>query len=975
VTNKNLCNQRERMLDSARGNVTRKDRAQGLRQTSASARSRLAFAFCLLLLVTIPVPVASDKAGASPLVTDKVNLPLSNQFAPTNQIGLTGAGDVFFTPRQTAFFRWDSSSGARTRVIQAGDPHPGFPGSNTDLVASPFDVNSAGHAATVNFFSQKDTRIPRGVFVYDGTTFQEVAMRGDVAPGTGGEVFFNFSQTRINDTDQVAFVVGFEPPFLGTAGVFLGSTAGPPAKIAVIGETAPGTGGGTYGSFQIIGLNNAGQVAFVSSILGGSTSLAVFAGSTSGVSKVVARGDPATGTTGTFGVLIQNPFLNAAGDVAFAAQVIGGGPANQGVWIGNSTGAPAKVMVNSDPTGTSLGGTFGGAVFINGFDSAGKALFRSNPVGATSDHALFQKDLSNPADVVFARNQPAPGGTTEVFRTTMQATVNSNGDVAFLASLQGGPFPVGWFLKESAAPTVKIAFEGDSTPAGGTFGLAGANQPAEINGNGQLAFFADILGPNATGVFLYTPGSGIASVVNTNDSLPAGANPVLRNFMPAASDDLLLFYAFKAGGRAATFTKTLHSGGGQITRIFGEGDTAPVIGGALWGVLANFGSINDSEEVAFATGEVVGASVYPASIILTHKPGVGMQKVAATGDPAPGAAGGTFIAFDTVTFFRPPSRINSSGQVAFFANIAGSVSNSSPNGIFIGSASGGIQPVARIGDPSPVAGIFVNFQQADISLNDAGQVAFRGISQVTPTLQRPAVFVGNGTAPPVKVVRQGDPGPGGSLVASIPFRFHINNAGQVAYVANLSGGSSPQGVFLGTAGGAQMVVALAGDPAPGTGGGAFSAFKESDIELNNPGAVAFWAEISGAFATSGYFLGSATAAPAARLIEGQALPGGGAAGVLSPGLNNFIGEQFSLTDFEMSMSFVNVTGAPNLSRLVIANAAGVLRELATTGDKAKGTGSTFSGLFNSVATNSTGHFFFSALMVDGQAKYGIFWDK
>ncbi|MFY9572716.1 MAG: choice-of-anchor tandem repeat NxxGxxAF-containing protein, partial [Blastocatellia bacterium] len=659
----------------------------------------------LLCLIATPLPQSSaDEPTASPLVTDIASLALSNQFAPANGIGLTGTGDVFFSQRHTAFFRWDSSSGTRTRVLQAGDPHPGFPGSVTDLVASPFHVNSLGHAATVNFFTQKGARLPRGVFVYDGTTFQAVAMRGDVAPGTGGQVFFSFGAVRINASDQVAFIGLFEPPNLGTLGLFIGSTTGPPVKIAALGDVAPGTGGGTYSSFQLFGFNDSGQVAFFSNIAGGSASRAVFIGSISGVSKVVAQGDPAPGTTGTFNLVTQNPFpyaLNAAGDVAVSAQVIGGAPNNQGIWIGNSTSAPAKLLVTTDPTATTIGGFFGGQIFLHGFDDTGKALFRSNPVGATSSHALFQKDLSNPANVIFARSQPAPGGTTEVFQTTIQATVNDSGDVAFLASLLGGAFKFGWFLKDSAAPAVKITFQGESTPAGGTFGLEGANQLAEINNNRQVAFFGDILGPNDTGIFLYTPGSGLASVVNTGDSLPAGANPVIRTFMPAASDDLLLFYAFKAGGRIAAFTQTLQPCGSQITRIFGEGDTAPVIGGAVWGVLANFGLINDSEEVAFAATDVVGASVYPASIIFTHKPGVGLQKIAATGDPAPGAAGGTFSTFDTGTFFRPPARIDSSGRVAFFAAIAGSVSNSSPGGIFIGSVSGGVQRVARNADASP----------------------------------------------------------------------------------------------------------------------------------------------------------------------------------------------------------------------------------------------------------------------------------
>jgi hypothetical protein len=539
--------------------------------------------------------------------------------------------------------------------------------------------------------------------------------------------------------------------------------------------------------------------------------------------------------------------------------------------------------------------------------------------------------------------------------------------------LQGGPFEFGWFLKQNASPAVKIAFQGDSTPAGGTFGLAGANQPAEINANGQVAFFADILGPNAIGVFVFTPGGGIAPVVNTSDVLPPGANTVIRNFMPAASDDRLLFYASKAGGRVAVFTKPLHAGNGQITRLFGDGDTAPTIGGAIYGVISNFGLINDSEEVAYATNEVIGASVYPASIVFTHKPGMGLQKIAATGDPAPGLAGGTIATFDTAGFLAPPGRINSSGQVAFFAGIAGSASNSSPGGIFIGSASGGIQRVARIGDPSPLAGNFVNLQTGNLSLNDAGQVAFRGVSQVSPTVQAPALFVGSGTASPAKLVAVGDPGPAATIVDGIPSRFQINNAGQVAYVAGLSAGS---GVFLGTAGGAQTPVALTGDPAPGTGAGLFSSFREPNIELNNSGQVALWATVSGAPATSGYFIGSATAAPVARLIEGQSLPGGGAVGFLSPGLNNFIGEVFSLTDAgELCMHVINVSGAPNLSRQVIAGADGVLRDFVNTGDKAKGTGSSFGVLFTSTGTNSSGMFLVSAILVEGSATHGIFQDR
>jgi hypothetical protein len=939
---------------------------------------RMALMLCGFLLVsTIFSPSGgADQPTNKALVTDKANLPLSDQFAPPAQIRLTNSGDVFFNPGSFAFFRWSSGSDSRTRLLQAGDPHPGVPGSVCDLVGNGLQTNSLGHAAMLNFFAVEDARNPRGLFVYDGASFLKVALRDEIAPGTGGQLFANFAQFRINDSDQVGFQANFDPiPNNSPVGIFIGAPNVAPVKVAVTGETAPGTGGGVYGALQLIGFNNAGQVAFLSDITGGTTSRAVFIGTTSGVSKVAATLDSATGTTGFFNLLpaVNNYALNENGDLAFHSIVSGIAPsAVDGIWIGNSSAPPTKLLVNNDLTGSSLGGSFGVGINLRGFNNAGKVLFQSNPVGATSNQALFLKDLSNPTQVVFARNQSVPGGTTETFLTTIQASLNDSGDVAFLAQLQSGSAPFGWFLGSGAALPIKIALQGEATPVGGTYGLAGMLTPAQINSVSQVAFQADVLGPNTTGAFRWTPGGGTVSIVNTNDTLPAGANPIIRTFMPGASDDRFVFRAFKAGGRSIAFTEPIKPGGGKTTRIVGEGDSAPGIGGALYGVSADISMINDNEEMAFATNRVIGASVYPAGVIFTHKPGVGLQKVAATGDTAPGIGGGTFVSFGPVQ--TPPSQLNSQGQVAFFANIAGSAGNASRNGVFIGSVSGVVQAVARMGDVSPIGGAFANITNADISLNESGQVTFHAISQSGIT-QTPAIFTGSVTASPVKVVARGDAGPGGSIVSVIPLNFQMNNAGQVVYVAGLVGGSSPKGIFLGTAGGAQASVALAGNGAPGTGDGVFSDFRDFDIELNNSGAVAFRADINGGTASSGVFLGSASAPPAPRLIEGQPLPGGGTVGPLTPALN-FIGEPFALTESgEMSIFVFNVSGAPNLQGHVIANSAGVLREFVTVGKKAQGTGSDFGITFQAVATNSTGQFFFSAILVNGQARWGVFADK
>jgi len=80
----------------------------------------------------------------------------------------------------------------------------------------------------------------------------------------------------------------------------------------------------------------------------------------------VAQGDPDTWeqparSTRDAGSIQLCP--KRRGDVAFAAQVIGRTSGHQGIWIGNSTSAPAKLMVNSDPTGTSLA-SFGNGVLL-----------------------------------------------------------------------------------------------------------------------------------------------------------------------------------------------------------------------------------------------------------------------------------------------------------------------------------------------------------------------------------------------------------------------------------------------------------------------------------------------------------------------------------------------------------------------------------------------------------------------------------
>ena len=915
----------------------------------------------VIALVVAPIPqISAAKPTATAVVTDQTNLKLSNQFGPPNQFILTNAGDVLFTSgSNTALFRW--SGGVNTRLLQTADSHPGFANSTIeDFVAANLVVNALGHAAMTNLFVQKGVRPTRGVFVYDGTNFEKVALGGAVAPGSGGNTFFNFNQLQINDSDQVAFRARLEPIAIGPLGLFIGSPTTAPIKIALPGDPAPSTGGGTFQNLQTIGLNNAGHVAFLSTIIGGTTNRALFLWTPSGISKVVAAGDAAPGTTGTFGGLNNNPanyFFNDSDEIAFTAGVAGGGATTVGIWVGSGSGPPTKLVVNDDATGASFGGDFGGGIRVRGLNNSGKVLFQSNPgSGATASHALFLKDVSTAAQVVFFQGQTAPGGTTEVFGFTQQALLNASGGVAFLARLSGGPSLLGWFLGSGTAAPIKIALQGDAAPAGGTFGLAGRNQAGRINSAGRVLFAADVIGPNQVGLFRFTPGGGITPVMGTNDALPSGANSFVNASTPGASNDALVFYAQKAGGRSNVFTKAFRGGGGP-TRRAGEGDPAPGIGGVLWNIDPFAGLINNSEEVAFSANSIVGGSFYPAIGVFTNKPGVGTQKIAATGDAAPG--GGTL---DDAFLAETEPRINSLGQVAIAADISGV-----HVGLFVASVTGGLQKIARTGDASPFGpGTIVDFP-LDITMNDFGQVAFGVTIQSGPVFTT-ALLVGSATSAPVKVVAQSDSSPAGGTVTGIGTFFRMNGTGQVAYRTDLTSGPAPSGIFIGTAGGAQSPVAVSGASAPGTGAGTFLAFDDSMIEVNSSGEVAFFATIAGSAVTRGYFSGFGSGSPVARLLEGQALPGGGSVGVITA----LIGAMTLLDSAQVNIQVFNITGAPNLFRQVIISPAGAVSELETDGQKADGTGSSFGESVAAVPSTTQDRLVFSSVLVGGPAKFGIF---
>ncbi|HEV7412408.1 MAG TPA: hypothetical protein VGP14_02015, partial [Casimicrobiaceae bacterium] len=90
---------------------------------------------------------------------------------------------------------------------------------------------------------------------------RNVALEGQVAPNTGGQLFTSFDEPMVNASGQVAFMGNYT----GGAGVFLNKN-GVVSSVVVSGNTIPGLGTVTFvddGDVDGPAINNSGTVAFV----------------------------------------------------------------------------------------------------------------------------------------------------------------------------------------------------------------------------------------------------------------------------------------------------------------------------------------------------------------------------------------------------------------------------------------------------------------------------------------------------------------------------------------------------------------------------------------------------------------------------------------------------------------------------------------------------------------------------------------
>lgn len=384
-------------------------------------------------------------------------------------------------------------------VTFQGDIAPGSGGSGADvpflLSAVEVPLNDSGdvvfRAATMQNVDGHST----GYFKTTGGTLQAVAFEGQIAAGSGGsgtDVPFrklSLISTRpvINAAGEVTFgALTITNVDGGSRGIF-STVGGSLNALAFEGQTAPGSGGsGADVPFEDFGapvINAAGEVVFradteenddfnergIFSTTGGTLHAVVFEGQ-------IAPGSGGSGVDMPFSSFsIQDPALNAAGEIAFPADThpnIDGG----GSGIFSTAGGTLHAVAFEQQIAPGSGGSGADVPFTDFFvnqgfrsqspdlNSLGELAFwaETSPNVDGGDRGIFSTVGGSLHVVVFEGDQieVAPG----VFRTIEELPVlttdlfNDSGQVAFQAIFTDGS--EGIFLSTPVPEPTTIALAG-----------------------------------------------------------------------------------------------------------------------------------------------------------------------------------------------------------------------------------------------------------------------------------------------------------------------------------------------------------------------------------------------------------------------------------------------------------------------------------------------------------------------------------
>ncbi|TWU22760.1 DUF7453 family protein [Bythopirellula polymerisocia] len=397
-----------------------------------------------------------------------------------------------------------------------------------------------------------------------------------------------------------------------------------------------------------------------------------------------------------------------------------------------------------------------------------------------------------------------------------------------------------------------------------------------------------------------------------------------------------------------------------------SGDAAPDGNGFFAGRRFVFSSsvLNDAGQVAFyaSLGGTSGGSTDDTGIF--RGDGLTLSQIVRAGQAAPGG-NDDFSSFSNSSSF-PSIVLNDAGQVAFFSRLTATSSGVDPDrGIFLGDGAT-LSQIVRNGQATPEGtGSFTTFSNP--VLNNVGEVAFQGSVFVNTSILR------SDETTLTQIARKGQTVPDGNGTFSFLGDPALNNMGQVASIALLTGTSGAPtddtGIFRGD-GTTLTQIVRKGQTAP-DGNGSFALFNSllGSPALNDAGQVAFLSSLNdttgGTADNTGIFRGDGT-----TLVQlartGQPAPGGnGNFSILQfPALNN-LGQAAFLANL------TNTSGGLFDNSGIFLGDGTSLTQIARAGQATPGGNGNFFS-FGDPAMNDAGQVVFSASSIGSTINGGIY---
>jgi hypothetical protein len=249
--------------------------------------------------------------------------------------------------------------GALRVLALKGDPAPETP-FNYQSLGGAF-INNAGQVAFTSYTydGHDQSYHDYGIFTGVPGDVRAVTYQGQTAQGTGGLPFASFESLHITPSGRAAFEGKLPQAHDQLGGLWLG-TPGDLQVVATPGGAAPGFPGHTFNEADgPFGFNHSGEFAFRAFLGGGG--MAVYKQTASaGLKLLLKSGDPAPDVPGDIWIHFRFPKINDHGQLAVEAHTLKNvaNPDGVGIWGGSEGNLHLLVASGAHAPGTPNDVTF-----------------------------------------------------------------------------------------------------------------------------------------------------------------------------------------------------------------------------------------------------------------------------------------------------------------------------------------------------------------------------------------------------------------------------------------------------------------------------------------------------------------------------------------------------------------------------------------------------------------------------------------